>query len=154
MWLTIAASGAAGAAGFFFLYRLRDDPLPTLGETFRIAAFLQPIPFVAAAILAVFLRRRPWILGIAFAAVVACGVFGGWWLADLAEVRRVENEPTRRRAMGNIFPDLEGQVGAGESFVWPFAAGVIIGVATLVGWATSGRKRRDRESIQHAPRYG
>src|SRR4051794_6670341 len=111
MWLTIAASGAAGAAAFLALYRLRSDPQPGLGASFRTAALVQPVPFAAAALLAVGLRRRPAILGAVLAAAVGCGAFGWWWLSSLADVRRVENEPVRRRALGNILPDIEGQAG-------------------------------------------
>jgi hypothetical protein len=141
MWLTIAASCAAGAAAFLTLYRLRDDPLPSLGATFRIAAFLQPIPFAAAAILAVCLRRRPEILGYSLAAVIGGGSFGWWWLSGLAELRRIENEPVRRGALGNILPDIEGQVGSVKALLWPVAVVVIIGGLTLIGWAASRRTR-------------
>jgi hypothetical protein len=44
MWSTIAASCAASAAAFLILCCLREDPLPSLGATFWIAAFLQAIP--------------------------------------------------------------------------------------------------------------
>jgi len=148
MWLTIAASCAAGAASFAALYRLSDDPLPSLGATFRVAAFLQLIPFAAACVLAVCLRRRPDILGFARAGVIGCGLYGWWWLAGLADVRRIENEPVRRRALGNILPDIEGQVGSVEAMFWPIVVVVVIGGATLIGWAVSASIRRGRERGQ------
>jgi hypothetical protein len=60
----------------------------------------------------------------------------------LAEVRRIENEPVRRRALGNLFPDIEGQTGAVGALLWPIVVVVIIGGMTLVGWAASGGTRR------------
>src|SRR5689334_13935326 len=121
MWLTTAASCAAGTVAFLALYRLRGDPLRSLGATFRIAAYLQSTPYAASNILTAGLRHRPRILGFAHAAVIGCGSYGGWWLGGLAEVRRVENEPVRRRSLGNILPDIEGQVGAVRAVLWPFA---------------------------------
>lgn len=145
MGLTVAA---ASAVAFVALYRLHDDPLPGLGSAFRTAAFLQPIPYLTAAVLAVCLRRRPAILAFTLAAVVGCGAYGWWWLSGLEEVRRVENEPVRRNALGNILPDIEGEAGAAGAFVWPFVAAAVVGGVTLVGWFAVGRTgpRRPRPS--------
>jgi hypothetical protein len=144
MGLTVVAASAAGAVAFAALYRLRDDPSPALGEAYRLAAFLQPLPFVAAAAVAVGLRRRPAVLAFTLAAVVGCGAFGGWWLSGPAETRRVENEPVRRNALGNILPDFGGEAGAVEAFLWPVAAAGVVGVLTLIGWATTRNSRPRR----------
>jgi hypothetical protein len=89
MWATASASAVAGTAAFVALYRLRDDPLPGLGAAYRTAAYLQPLPFAAAALLAVCLRRQPAAMGFVLAAVVGCGGYGWWSLSGLEEVRRV-----------------------------------------------------------------
>jgi hypothetical protein len=143
-WLLIAASSAAATVAFVCLYELRDDPLPALGSTFRTAAFLQPIPYVAAVALAVGLRRRPAVLAFTLAGVVGCGAYGWWWLSGLAEIRRIENEPVRRNALGNILPDIEGEAGAVKALVWPLVVAVIVGGLTLVGWLAVGRGRPPR----------
>ncbi len=113
-----------------------------LGATFRTAAYLQWIPYAATSLLAVGLRRRPDILSFSLAAVIACGSYGWWWFDGLAEVRRRENEPTTRHALGNIAPDLEGQIGAFGALLWPAVVVVSVGIATLVGWAVSRRAKR------------
>src|SRR6516225_3021357 len=112
MWLTIAASAVAGAVAFAALYRLRGDPQPGLGAAYETAAYLQPVPFAVAAGLAVAFRRRPVVLACVLAAVVLCGAYGAWWLGELEGVRLVENQPVRRNSLGNIAPDIEGQIGA------------------------------------------
>ena len=142
MWLTVAVSRAAGAAAFLALYRLRGDPHPRLGATYRNEAFLQLVPFAGAALLAVCLRRRPVILRFVLAATVGCGAFGWWSLSGLAEVRRKENMPVRRQALGNILPDVEGQAGAVTAFLWPVVAAGVIGGSALVGWLATGRTPR------------
>jgi hypothetical protein len=142
MWLTIAASGVAGAAAFIALYRLRNDPELGLGAAFRTAAFLQPVPFAVAALLAVVLRRRPAVQGLVLSAAVGCGAFGWWWLSGLADLRRLENEPVRRRALGNILPDIEGQAGVVKAFLWPAVVAGVIGGSAFVGWAATGRNSR------------
>lgn len=138
--LTLVAALAAGALAFLALYRLRDDPLPGLGSAYRTAAFLQPIPYVAAVAAAAGLRRRPAVVAFLLAGVVGCGAYGAWWLSGLAEIRRVENEPVRRNALGNIFPDIEGEAGAVEAWVWPLVVAVILGGLTFVGWLAVGRR--------------
>jgi len=145
VWLTLLASCAASVASFLFLFRLRDDPLPSLAERFQFAAYLQPIPYATAIAFALCLRRRLKILKFLFAAVIGCGAFGGWWLGGLAELRRTENEPVRRRALGNILPDIGGQVASVEALLWPFVAIGIIGAATLIGWAQSRNARVVRD---------
>ena len=85
------------------------------------------------------LRRRPAVLGLLLAAAVGCGAFGWFWLSGLADVRRLENEPVRRHALGNILPDIEGQAGAVKAFLWPVAATGLIGGVALVGWAVARR---------------
>jgi phosphotransferase system glucose/maltose/N-acetylglucosamine-specific IIC component len=137
--LTIVAASLAGTLAFLALYRLRDDPIPALGSAYRTAAFLQPIPYVLAIVVAIGLRRRPAVVAFLLAGVVGCGAYGAWWLSGLAEIRRVENEPVRRNALGNIFPDIEGEAGAVEAWVWPLVVAVIVGGLTFVGWLAVGR---------------
>ncbi len=142
LWLTLVASCIAATASFMFLYRLGDDPIPPLGARFQIAAYLQLIPFIEASILAICLRHRPEILKFSLAAVIVCGAFGGWWLSGFAELRRWENEPVTRRALGNILPDLEGQAASVEALLWPGVVIVVIGGATLIGWAISRAREK------------
>lgn len=142
MWMTLVSSVAAGAASFAFLYRLGNDPLPELGARFKTAAFLQLVPFVAASVLAVCLRRRPDILIFSIAAVIGCGLLGGWWLSGIADDRRAESASARHRDVGDLFPNLGGQVGSLEAMIWPSAEIVVIGGATMIGWAASRTKRR------------
>jgi hypothetical protein len=151
LWLTVAASAAAGAAAFVALWRLRDDPLPGLGAAFRTAAFLQPVPFAVAAGLAVWGRRRPVVLGHVLAAVVGCGAYGWWWLSGLEEVRRTESEPVRRNALGNILPDIEGEAGAAKALLWPAVVAGVIGASGLAGWAATRRPRPGNGSSPRAP---
>lgn len=149
MGLTMVAGVLAGAMAVLALYRLRDDPVSSLGEAYRIAAFLQPVPYLAAAVLAVRLRHRPAIVAFILAAVAACGGFGWWWLSALAEVRRIENEPVRRHALGNILPDAEGEFGAVVAFLWPAVVAAVVGGLALIGWAAA-RPARLRRSMKPA----
>jgi hypothetical protein len=156
--LILASAGTAAAVGFVALYRLQDDPIPDLGATYRFAAFLQPIPFVLAAVLAVAGRHRRAVLWGVLVAVVVIGAGGSWWLSGLAEVRRIENEPARRRGLGNIFPDAEGQIGAVVAIVWPVLAAALIGLTALLVWAATRRTRRNPprrpEARAHGPSLG
>jgi hypothetical protein len=148
--LTMAASIASGAVAFIALYRLRNDPLADLGNTFRFAAFLQPIPFAIAALLAIVVRRRPAIVGTVLVAVTACGVYGWWWLSGLEEIRRIENEPVRRGALGNILPDIEGQAGAVKAILWPLLVVAAIGGAASIAWLATRRRTMPRQRSSSA----
>jgi hypothetical protein len=149
--LTVIVAGGGAAASFLVLYDLRDDPMPGLASLFRIDAFLQFLPFALAAILAIALRNRPAILAFTFAATLACGLYGWWWLSEMAEARRFEYQPVRRRALGNLLPDIEGQTGSVKALVWPFVELGAIGIVTLVGWAAVGGRGVPTEGAKNRP---
>jgi amino acid transporter len=150
--LTVTACVAAAVAAFVALYRLRNDPNAGLGSMFRFAAYLQLIPFAIAAALALVARRRAAVGGTILIAVIACGVYGWWWFSGLEEVRRFENEPVRRRALGNIFPDIESQAEAVKAMLWPLVVVAVIGGAALIACLATRTHKSPARSLVNQDR--
>jgi hypothetical protein len=142
----LIATAVAAVASFMTLFGLQDDPSTTLGTVYRLAAFLQPVPYLAAAAAAVLLRRHARVLVFLLTAVVVCGAFGWWRIVCLADTREWENAPVTRNALGNIAPDSGGYLGAVEVVVWPVVVGLAFGGAIWIGRATR-RTRNPSEGV-------